>query len=120
METYSSSLENGLKSSGFKRIFQSADLFLGVPFNIASYSLLLMMVAQVTGLKPYEFIHTFGDVHIYINHLDQIKEQISRKPKDLPIMKINPHIKNINGFVYEDFELVNYEAHPHIKGKVAV
>ena len=99
---------------------RSADIFLGVPFNIASYALLTMMVAQVCDLEPKEFIHTFGDAHLYINHLDQTHEQLSRTPRALPTMKINPEVKDIFGFTYEDFELVNYDPHPHIKGKVAV
>lgn len=99
---------------------RSADSFLGVPFNIASYALLTMMVAQVTGLEPGEFIHTIGDAHIYLNHLEQVKEQLSRTPYPLPQMKLNPNIKNIEDFTYEDFELVGYEAHPHIAGKVSV
>ena len=99
---------------------RSADIFLGVPFNIASYSLLLMMVAQVTGLEAGEFIHTFGDAHIYLNHLEQVKLQMSRQPKQLPQMKINPDVKNIFDFKFEDFELVNYECHPHIKGEISV
>lgn len=99
---------------------RSADVFLGVPFNIGSYSLLTMMVAQVCGYEPGDFVHTFGDVHIYSNHKEQIKEQLSRSPKTLPTMKINPNIKNIFDFTYEDFELLNYEPHPLIKGKVAI
>jgi thymidylate synthase len=99
---------------------RSADVFLGVPFNIASYSLLLMMVAQVTGLKPYEFIHTTGDTHIYLNHFDQINLQLSRYPRKLPTMKINPNVKSIFDFKFEDFELVDYNPHPAIKGVVAV
>lgn len=99
---------------------RSADVFLGVPFNIASYSLLTLMVAQVTGLQPGDFIHTFGDVHIYSNHVEQVKLQLTRKPFPLPQMKINPDVKDIFGFRYEDFELVNYQSHPHIKGDVAV
>ena len=99
---------------------RSADIFLGVPFNIASYALLTMMMAQVTGLKAGDFIHTFGDAHIYHNHIDQVKLQLSRKPYDLPEMKINPEINNIFDFKYEDFELVNYLAHPHIKGEISV
>jgi len=99
---------------------RSADTFLGVPFNIASYALLTMMVAQVTGLEPGEFVHTFGDVHIYTNHLEQVDLQLSREPKALPKMKINPDVKDIFSFKYEDFELVDYETHPHIKGAVAV
>jgi thymidylate synthase len=99
---------------------RSADIFLGVPFNIASYALLTMMVAQATGLKPGDFIHTLGDAHIYNNHIDQVKLQLTREPYDLPKMRINPDVKDIFSFKYEDFELVDYTAHPHIKGKVAV
>ncbi len=99
---------------------RSADIFLGVPFNIASYSLLVMMVAQVCDLEAGEFIHTFGDAHIYSNHMEQVKLQLSREPKSLPTMKINPDVKNIFDFKFEDFELINYEHHPLIKGKVAV
>lgn len=99
---------------------RSGDVFLGVPFNIASYALLTMMVAQVCGLKPGKFIHTLGDAHIYINHLDQIHEQLTREPFPLPTMLINPNIKDINDFSFGDFTLLNYQAHPHIKGEVAV
>jgi thymidylate synthase len=99
---------------------RSADTFLGVPFNIASYALLLLMVAQVTGLKPGEFIHTLGDTHLYVNHLEQVDLQLTREPRPLPKMKINPDVKNIFDFKYEDFELVDYDPHPHIKGVVAV
>jgi thymidylate synthase len=99
---------------------RSADVFLGVPFNIASYALLTMMVAQVCDLEPGEFVHTFGDTHIYTNHVEQVKLQLTRDPKPLPQMKINPDVKSIFDFKYEDFELVNYEAHPHIKGVVSV
>ncbi|MDA3928498.1 MAG: thymidylate synthase [Prolixibacteraceae bacterium] len=99
---------------------RSADSFLGVPFNIASYALLTMMMAQVTGLQSGEFVHTTGDTHIYTNHLEQVKLQLSRKPFALPKMKINPDVKSIFDFKYNDFELVDYEAHPHIKGIVAV
>jgi len=99
---------------------RSADLFLGVPFNIASYSLLTMMVAQATGLVPDEFIHTFGDAHIYKNHFEQVKTQLSRTPRERPTMKLNPEKTNIFDFTYEDFTLENYNPHPHIKGKVSV
>lgn len=99
---------------------RSADVFLGVPFNIASYALLLMMVAQVCDLKPKEFIHTFGDAHIYSNHVEQAKLQLSREPRKLPTMRINPEVKDIFGFKYEDFVLENYDPHPHIKAEVAV
>jgi len=99
---------------------RSADIFLGVPFNIASYALLTLMVAQVAGLKPGEFIHTFGDAHLYLNHLDQAREQLSRTPYPLPSMRINPAVTDIFNFQYEDFKLENYQAHPHIKAAVAV
>tara|TARA_B110000977_G_scaffold39482_2_gene53002 strand:+ start:6990 stop:7814 length:825 start_codon:yes stop_codon:yes gene_type:complete len=99
---------------------RSADTFLGVPFNIASYALFTMMIAQVTNLQAGDFIHTFGDVHLYNNHLEQAKEQLSREFKSLPTMKINPEINDINDFKYEDFELINYDPHPHIKAAVSV
>jgi len=99
---------------------RSGDVFLGVPFNIASYALLTMMVAQVTGLKPGDFVHTLGDAHLYSNHLDQARLQLTRQPKPLPTMHVNPAVTDIFGFVYEDFALEGYEAHPHIKGEVAV
>lgn len=99
---------------------RSADLFLGVPFNIASYALLTLMVAQVTGYEPGEFIHTFGDAHIYQNHLEQVKTQLKRQPYPLPIIKINPDINNIFNYTFNDFSLINYKAHPHIKGEVSV
>ncbi|OWY23043.1 thymidylate synthase [Sphingobacteriales bacterium UPWRP_1] len=99
---------------------RSADIFIGVPFNIASYALLTLMVAQVCGLQPGEFVHTFGDAHIYLNHLEQVKLQLSRTPYPLPQMHLNPKVKDIFGFHYHDFELVNYQSHPHIKAPVAV
>lgn len=99
---------------------RSADIFLGVPFNIASYALLTLMMAQVCDLQPGEFIHTFGDAHIYNNHINQLNEQISREPKPLPTMRLNPDIKDIFDFKFEDFALINYETHPHIKGQVSV
>lgn len=99
---------------------RSADIFLGVPFNIASYALLTMMVAQVTGLKPGEFIHTLGDAHLYQNHIEQASEQLTRDLRPLPTMRINPRVQSIFEFVYEDFELVNYNPHPHIAAPVAV
>jgi len=99
---------------------RSADLFLGVPFNIASYALLTMMVAQVCGYEPREFVHTFGDLHLYSNHLEQAKLQLSRNPMPLPKMQINPNVSEIDQFKFDDFELANYEAHPHIKAPVAI
>ncbi len=99
---------------------RSADVFLGVPFNIASYALLTMMMAQVCDLEPGEFVHTFGDVHLYSNHFEQAKLQLSRQPRALPTLEINPEVKDIFGFEYEDFKFLNYDPHPHIKAKVAV
>ena len=99
---------------------RSADLFLGVPFNIASYALVTMMMAQVCDLKPGDFVHTFGDLHLYQNHLDQAREQLSREPRTLPQMKINPDVKEIDGFCYEDFELIGYDHHQTIKAPIAV
>ena len=99
---------------------RSADIFLGVPFNIASYSLLTLMIAQVTGLKPGEFVHTLGDAHLYLNHLDQADEQLTREPLAPPQMRLNPDAKDIFGFRYEDFELQNYQAHPSIPAPIAV
>ncbi|HAV61678.1 MAG TPA: thymidylate synthase, partial [Verrucomicrobiales bacterium] len=99
---------------------RSADLFIGVPFNIASYALLTMMVAQVCELEPGEFVHTFGDLHLYSNHLEQAQLQLTRQPRPLPVMKINPAVRSIHDFKFEDFELTGYDPHPHIKAPVAV
>ncbi len=99
---------------------RSADVFLGVPFNIASYALLTMMMAQVCGLKPGHFVHTFGDAHLYLNHLEQARLQLSREPRPLPTMRINPEVKNIDDFVFEDFVLEGYDPHPHIKAEVSI
>jgi len=99
---------------------RSADVFLGVPFNIASYAALTMMVAQVSGLKPGEFVHTLGDAHIYSNHFEQVNLQLTRTPKQPPVLKLNPEVKNIFDFKFEDLQILNYDPHPHIKGAVAV
>ncbi|MDP4281650.1 MAG: thymidylate synthase [Bacteroidota bacterium] len=99
---------------------RSCDIFIGVPFNIASYALLTMMMAQVTGLKPGTFVHTLGDAHIYLNHIEQVKLQLTREPYPLPQMLLNPEIKNIFDFSYSDFQLKGYQAHPHIKGDISV
>ena len=99
---------------------RSADIFLGVPFNIASYALLVLMIAKVTGLKPGEFVHTLGDAHLYLNHLDQVDEQLKRKPFPLPKMSITKDIKNILDIEYEDFSLEDYESHPHISAPIAI
>ena len=99
---------------------RSADVFLGVPFNIASYALLTLMVAQVTGYEPGDFVHTFGDAHLYLNHLEQAKLQLTRMPRALPRMKINPDVTDIFSFRYDDFTLSEYDPHPHIKAEVAV
>jgi thymidylate synthase len=99
---------------------RSADIFLGVPFNIASYALLTLMIAQVTGLRPGEFVHTLGDAHLYVNHLEQANTQLARAPRPLPAMRLNPERRSLFDFVFEDFELLNYDPHPHIKAPVAV
>ncbi|WP_018414571.1 thymidylate synthase [Teredinibacter turnerae] len=110
-------LEGRLSCQLYQR---SADIFLGVPFNIASYALLTMMIAQVTGLAPGDFVHTFGDAHLYLNHLEQVDTQLQREPLPLPTMAINPAVEDIFGFCFEDFELQNYQAHPHIAAPISV
>lgn len=111
-------VENGRLSC---QLYQrSADIFLGVPFNIASYSFLLLMMAQVTGLRPGEFIHTLGDAHIYLNHMDQVELQLTREPRPLPEVSLNPSVSNIFSFRYEDFVIKNYDPHPHIRGAISV
>jgi thymidylate synthase len=109
--------EGGLSCQLYQR---SADVFLGVPFNIASYALLTMMVAQVCGLRAREFIHTFGDAHLYVNHVEQARTQLERQPRSLPTMMLNPDVKSIFDFRYEDFQLTGYDAHPHIKAPIAI
>jgi thymidylate synthase len=99
---------------------RSADIFIGVPFNIASYALLTLMVAQVTGLRPGDFVHTLGDAHIYLNHIDQVKLQLAREPYKLPRMEVNREVSDIDGFRYDDFTLVDYVSHPHIKGDISI
>lgn len=118
--TAPSKTEQGKKRLSLQLYQRSADIFLGVPFNIASYALLTMMMAQVCGYESGEFIHTLGDAHIYKNHFEQVKLQVSREPRSLPTMNINPEIKDLFRFSYDDFTLENYNPHPHIKGKVAV
>jgi thymidylate synthase len=110
-------MKNTLSCQLYQR---SADIFLGVPFNIASYSLLLMMIAHVTGLIPGEFIHTLGDAHIYMNHIEQVRIQLNREPRRLPTMKLNPSVSVIDDFIYDDFVLEDYDPHPHIKGVISV
>ena len=115
--TFQFAVTNGKLNLGLYQ--RSADLLLGVPFNIASYSLLLLMVSQVTGIPPGEFVHLFGDVHLYSNHFDQVKEQLTREPKKFPTLKLNPNVKNIDDFKFEDINLENYEPHPPIKAEIA-
>ena len=118
---YSSPIEGKEKRRLSLQLYQrSADTFLGVPFNIASYALLLQMMAQVTGMEAGDFIHTTGDTHLYLNHIEQAKLQLTREPRPLPVMKINPDVKSIFDFQYEDFQLEGYDPHPHIKAEVSV
>jgi len=117
---YTSPAEGGRRKLSCQLYQRSADVFLGVPFNIASYALLTMMIAQVCDMEPGEFIHSFGDVHLYKNHFEQAELQLTRKPFPLPQMKIDPEVKNIFDFKFEDFELQNYQSHPSIKAPVAV
>ena len=117
---YTTPLPDGRRRLSLQLYQRSADTFLGVPFNIASYALLLQMMAQVADMVPGDFIHTTGDTHLYLNHLDQARLQLTREPRPLPTMKINPNVKSIFDFKYEDFELVGYDPHPHIKAEVSV
>ena len=117
---YTAPLPDGRRRLSLQLYQRSADTFLGVPFNIASYALLLQMMAQVCDMVPGDFIHTTGDTHLYLNHLEQARLQLTREPRPLPTMKINPDVKSIFDFHYEDFELVGYDPHPHIKAEVSV
>jgi thymidylate synthase len=117
---YTTTTASGKRKLSCQLYQRSADVFLGVPFNIASYALLTMMIAQVCEMQPGEFIHSFGDVHLYKNHFEQAQLQLTRNPFPLPQMKLNPEVKNIFDFKFEDFELINYQSHPSIKATVAV